>query len=506
VRIEVSEPTTARPGARRRADGVTRTPGWGRWFLLFLLAAVLLRLPAFFVEVFNSDETFLATQARVLNEGGRLYEDAADRKPPLVPHLYAWTFRFFDTTALWSVRVMAMVAVAVTAALLACEARRRWGDRAGLLAGLLLVCTSVSFAPQDGQAANFEVFMLPAMTAGFVLGARGRPGAAGVSTAVATLAKQTGAATLLPLALLAHRHGGRTGLVRLAVGFALPIAAVAWLVGPSQLAFWAVLGNGSYLGVGTATWYVAGRFGLMTAGFAASVLGIVLVLPDAWRSRRRLGTLDVWLWLASAALSVAVGFRFFGHYYVQLLPPLCLLAAGWLARVGTAIARRVSLGLVVATAVVCTGLGFTVKPWDDAPRYRRVSDYLLEVAGPADRVLVWGQVPEIYWASGTRPATRFVTTGFLTGNFGGRPPNDTSADVPTPGAWSMFLTDLRFHPPRFILDTTVAGIRGSQQYPMRSYPELDRLVRRHYRYRTTVDDIDVYERRPPPTGWGRRIG
>jgi hypothetical protein len=70
----------------------------------------------------------------------------------------------------------------------------------------------------------------------------------------------------------------------------------------------------------------------------------------------------------------------------------------------------------------------------------------------------------------------------------------------------MFLTDLRFHPPRFILDTTVAGIRGSQQYPMRSYPELDRLVRRHYRYRTTVDDIDVYERRPPPTGWGRRIG
>ena len=117
--------------------------------------------PAFFVQVFNSDETFLATQAEVINEGGRLYEDATDRKPPLVPYLYAATFSVFATSALWSVRVIAMLAVALTALLLALEARRRYGDRAGWLAGILFVLASVAFAPQDGQAANFEVFMLP---------------------------------------------------------------------------------------------------------------------------------------------------------------------------------------------------------------------------------------------------------------------------------------------------------------------------------------------------------
>ncbi len=65
--------------------------------------------------------------ARASNDGGQLYEDAIDRKPPLVPYIYAATFAFFDTTALWSVRVVAMLAVALTALLLAIEARRRYG-------------------------------------------------------------------------------------------------------------------------------------------------------------------------------------------------------------------------------------------------------------------------------------------------------------------------------------------------------------------------------------------
>jgi len=62
-------------------------------------------------------------------------------------------------------------------------------------AGLLCMFALVAFAPQDGQAANFEIFMLPAMTAAVLLARRGRAVSSGVAVAVATLAKQTGAAT-----------------------------------------------------------------------------------------------------------------------------------------------------------------------------------------------------------------------------------------------------------------------------------------------------------------------
>ena len=101
-----------------------------RLALVILAFATLVRLPAFFVDVFNSDETFLATQAQVIQDGGNLYHDAADRKPPLVPYVYAAAFELFDTNDLWSVRVLAIGAAALTALLVAIEARRRYGRRA----------------------------------------------------------------------------------------------------------------------------------------------------------------------------------------------------------------------------------------------------------------------------------------------------------------------------------------------------------------------------------------
>src|SRR3954447_20747351 len=201
-----------------------RRPELARLFLVLLALPFVLRIPAFFVPVFNSDETFLATQAHVIQDGGQLYEDATDRKPPLVPYVYAATFAFFGTSALWSVRVVAMLAVALTALLLAIEARRRWGRRAGWIAGILFVVAMITFMPQDGQAANFEVFMLPSMTAAILFARRGRGFLAGVAIAAATLAKQTGAATLLPVLFLVARARGKKGVGEVVLGFTIPTA------------------------------------------------------------------------------------------------------------------------------------------------------------------------------------------------------------------------------------------------------------------------------------------
>ena len=458
-----------------------------------LLLTFTLRLPAFFVDVFNSDETFLATQAQVIRGGGSLYEDATDRKPPLVPYLYAVTFALVGSTALWSIRLVAMLAVALTALLLGSEARRRWGERAGWIAALLFVCASVAFAPQDGQAANFEVFMIPAMTAAVILAARDRPRGAGFAVALATLAKQTGAATLLPVGYLLWRYRGRRGAQTGLVAFAIPLAIVAVMVGPGDLLFWAVAGNGSYFGLGSATAYVAGLFAVMTFAFIACNLPILWSVPVAWRTREKGVDTDLWLWLLSAALSVAVGLRFFGHYYLQLLPPLCLISAGALNRMRAPFVKA-TLVVAAATAMGFTAVGFALRPWGDEPRYQGVSAYLKTRVRTKDSVFVWGHLPEIYWASGARPATRFLSSGFYLGDWGGRPPGNRTADVPTPGARVMLMDDLRLHPPLFILDTTPAAIRGSQYHPMSSLHAFDKFVKHGYRYVRTIDGIAVYQR------------
>ncbi|MBA2326548.1 MAG: glycosyltransferase, partial [Actinobacteria bacterium] len=91
----VAAPATPRAGAPWTRAQMLQV------FLLLLLLALALRVPGYVVDVFNTDETFLATQAEVINDGGQIYQEAVDRKPPLVPYIYAATFRTFGTTALW---------------------------------------------------------------------------------------------------------------------------------------------------------------------------------------------------------------------------------------------------------------------------------------------------------------------------------------------------------------------------------------------------------------------
>jgi MFS family permease len=487
--IETTAPAP-RPIASRRRELVLLFGG-------LLLLTVALRMPAFFVDVFNSDETFLATQAEVINDGGDLYADAADRKPPLVPYLYALTFAVVGSTALWSVRVLAMVAVALTGLFVAIEARDRYGRRAGWIAGALCVMASVAFAPQDGQAANFEVFMLPALAGAVLLARRDRPFSSGVAVAVATLAKQTGAATLLPVLYLTGKRRGRQGVWDTLLGFAAPLAIVALAVGPGELLFWTTIGNGSYLSIHGAWLYVAGMFAVMTFAFVACNLPIVWTIPRAWRERTP-ADWDLWLWVLSAAISVAFGLRFFGHYYFQLLPPLSILTAGVLVRLG----RRAIGGTVALAVFVAVGfsvIGYFARPFDQPIEYERVSSYIAAHTTEEDRIFVWGHQPEIYWASGRHPATRFPTTGLFTGD-NGLPPDEVPTDATKPLEWDLFYEDFAAHPPRYFLDTSRTDIRGAQYYPPSAYPRLARLLYRDYDYVTAIDGIDIYERKPtaPP--------
>jgi len=485
--------------APARAERETNRDVW-RLVLVLVALTVALRLPAFFVDVFNSDETFLATQAQVIREGGDLYKDAVDRKPPLVPYVYAATFEVFDTSSLWSVRVAAMAAVVLTALLLAAEARRRYGNRAAWIAALLCVFGSVAFAPQDGQAANFEIFMLPAMTAAVLLARRGRSASSGVAVAVASLAKQTGAATLLPVLYLVYKRRGREGLVRAVLGFAVPLAAVAAALGPRRMLQWNVLGNGSYVDSGTLSTTVPLMFLLMTLAWAACNLPIVWRLPFAWRARQTATDdgerdHDLWLWLASAALSVMVGLRFFGHYYLQLLPPLCLLTAGSLVRTTRRLATA-TIACAAVLAVAFSAAGYFMHPFGPEPKYKTVSQFLVSHTTDADRIFVWGSVPEIYWAAERLPATRFVTTlSFLAFNHPGRPPEDAAPEDSRPEDWDHLFEDLGAHPPAYILDTAPAHIRGAEWTPINRFPRLEAFVDDGYRYIGSIDDIAIYERK-----------
>jgi len=108
---------------------------------------------------------------------------------------------------------------------------------------------------------------------------------------------------------------------------------------------------------------------------------------------------------------------------------------------------------------------------------------------------VWGHAPEVYWASDRLPATRFPTTGFLTGASGGRPPDRVGMQYATPGAWTQFLHDLGQHPPTLIVDMSPADQRNARFYPPTLFPPFEHyLTSGRWQRVAVVDGAVIYRR------------
>lgn len=476
-----------RPQATRpRSTRPTRTAAYGYWRrLLPLLAALALaiRLPTFLHPFWSPDEGFLAVQARMLADGGELYETVVDRKPPLLPWLYEATFTVFGDGSQHMMKLLAIAAQFTTAALLAAFARRRWGDRSGATAGVLFLLVSVGFIPQDTQATTFEVFILPWTAAAVLCADRGRWGVAGAAVAGAFLTKQTGGVVLVPVLWLLWRSAGhrpaqlRTGLLRTAVGFAAPVLAAALLTDPASFVFWTVTGSGSY-----AFSLTGSELHVLLRAFVNSALlclACVGILPPVRRALRTTGRpvgrplTDLWVWFAASAGAVAVGFHFFGHYFLQLLPPITLLATAALRSLRPERLRSV----LSVPACVCAlfVLWAVVAPRSELDHSDRVATAVRAHTAPTDRILVWGIHPEIYRLADRPPASRYLTAGLLTNFSGGRDGPQVGEAYAVPGAWRVFAAEMRARPPELIVDDS----RGKPYAPER-VPTLRRLLAAQY--------------------------
>ncbi|MGP3977811.1 ArnT family glycosyltransferase [Streptomyces sp. 8N114] len=481
--------------ARERA-----VANWTRLVTVLVALTVLTRLPSFARTPWNPDEGYLATQARQLADGGVLYDTVVDRKPPFVPLLYRGAFALFGDDSLWPVRVAAIVAVLVGAVLAASVAGRRWGERAAWTAGICYVFLTVGLKPEDTQAATFEVFMLPWTVAAVWFAQRARWLGAGLAVAGAVLSKQTGGAVLLPvLALLWQARAGWGAVFRVGAGAALPVVSAALAFDPGRFLYWIATGSGSYLSADGAGFKPLLRalagVGLLTLAALPLIVALVRVARSrtAVRSADRApldGTADVWIWLAASLGAATVGFQFFGHYFLQLVPPLALLGAAALQEL-TARAATVALAATAFLACVFVGWGFTDSR-TEVDHARRLADTVRSYTDRKDRVLLWGMHPEGYWLAKRSPASRYLTAGFLTNFSGGRGETRVGERYAMEGAWPHFERELRRRPPELIVDDS----RG-KRYGVQQIPTLRRHLARHYEKVATIDGSSFYLRTRP---------
>jgi len=486
--VDAAAPVRERPSPTRRA-------GW-----LFAVAvmgvAVLAHLPGYLHQLTDTDEGAIATMAMVVNRGGVLYRDVIDRKPPMPAFVYAGSFLLTGNNDLRLLHLLAALALGASALTLAWGARRVAGAVAGWWSAGLLVAGAIALRPHDAQAANFAHFALLPGCGAIVaarVGSRRSALLAGVLLGLATLTRQTWLIGVVPAAFAAWSFGGRrVGRAAIVVGAtALTIAAIAVVVPFGQFWHWTFSGNASVLDV-SGSIDVEGRAAIALELFVlANAAACWLAVRRGWRRT----DLDLWLWLATGIAAFVAGFRFFGHYSLQVLPPLCLLA-GLGAASCRPLLRRALFVVAAVPAIAVWTLALVTPPRVGEPVVPALARYVDAHTRPDDLVTVWGSAPDLYYRANRSPAGAFVTTDFLVGKSAFHRDSRARLRDATPGARSTFLRSLRAHPPKLFLDTSTAHLRGYGHYPLSVVPAVKAFVEAHYRRVGTLDRVTIYEQRP----------
>jgi hypothetical protein len=467
------------------------------------LLAFVLRAPTIVARLFDPDEAAIGVQAMVVRSGGTLYTDIFDRKPPLPPLLYAASFSLTDSTDVRLMRVLVTLLLAATGILVAFECLHRWGPREAWWGGVLTIAGAMALFPADAGAANYAHFALLPGTAAIIWARRGTLPtaiAAGVALGLAVLTRQSWLLGTVPLCVGVGLHGRWRNVVPCLAAGAATVATTGFYAPLGRFWEWNVTNSPGFVFAGTSLWSALGKGVSSVGGFAAfhPVLLVAIAMSlaagvTAIRRRTMPADIDLWLWVATGIAAWAAGLRFFGHYWLQVLPPLVLLSvpvvSRWSARV-----QRLALAAVAIPAVVAWTLLFVPGSFHHRPNPATLAAFVRSHTSASDRVFVWGSYPEVLLAAQRLPAGALVHTDFVVGRSGGRSdPAQTMASA-VPGAKDIMMRSLAEQPPRLILDTSTSSQLGYRNYPTTLIPALDHFIHDGYTRIATVDGVAVWQR------------
>jgi len=504
-------------------------------YLLASAAIVLLRTPTFLQPLMEIDEAIYATIADLLLKGGVLYADGGvDHKPPLLYLIYQLCFWIGGRNNMLLVQVVNAATVLGTSYLLSRMTlmilRARGVAPRYEVMPYLLYGVSISSFYFEQMSANAEVFMNLLLTIGvfafFVAAQERRRLAAlllsGLALSLAAYTKQTCALTYAALGvclLLApweKRRIVRELAVFAAGGIVVTGAFVAYFAARGALhpyIYWVFLEPWLYLGgKSAADPSVVSRAVLHTAAIVGSNLFLFITATRSFAGakarRARFSGASGWyvrlliLWVAVTIPQLMLGGRYLFHYYLLLMPPLCI-AAGLLLEDMPSFAvprwRRWLLAGALVPALLWTvvfPLHVTLqKQFGKFRDYRPVGEYIKANTAPDARIFVWGFSSEVYYYADRLPVTRFVFADLLAGillGFGDGTPGYSS-----PEYWDAFASDLaRQGNPELIVDTSPAGFHGYADYPMEKYPVLAALIASKYRFDREIGGMRLYRLSP----------
>ncbi|HJX25183.1 MAG TPA: glycosyltransferase family 39 protein [Chthoniobacterales bacterium] len=413
-----------------------------------MIAVIRIRLLSFPLE---RDEGEYAYAGQLMLQGIPPYQLAYNMKFPGTYAAYALVMSIFGQTIV-GIHLGLLVVNAATIALVFLLGRRLVNSTAGIVAAASYAILSVSPSVLGFAAHATHFVMLPVLGGALLLL---RPShsqskkivfASGVLFGIGLLMKQP-ALFFIPFGagyLFYRDWRARLNWKQISTrsaiflgGAALPFAAtclVLWRAGVfEKFWFWSWTYARAYGDIVSASQGVRIFFGNITgvigAGWALWVLAAAGVIACLCDKKLRPHAVLLLAFLFFSGLALCPGFYFREHYFVLVLPAICLLAGAAVASAENLCSRYarplrfIPLVLFVAAWVLPlrakAPFFFTPNPGaacrmiygaNPFPEAIRIAEYLKEHTNADDTIAVLGSEPEIYFYSHRHSATGYIYT------------------------------------------------------------------------------------------------
>lgn len=396
------------------------------FFVLLSIMAVLAVMRIHFLdEPFERDEGGYAYMAQRFLDGDLIYRDYWESRPPGIVFIYALIFKLYGQS-ITAVRVFSIFAGLISMVLVYLIAEKLFNRKTGYISALLYAIFSGGPFIQ-GSSANAEPFMIVFTLLGICLFVYSRSlpvvFLSGASFGLAFMIKQVAIDGFLAVCIYALIER-RRGLFILAFGF-----ITAWIPVLFYLAKNNIFGEFIFAAFTYNFFYVKNAYEYgWPARFKNSLLYVsreilllwFLGLSGLFMLRRNV---LMFFWLIFGIFAISFGGRFFPHYFIQIIPVLCILSGYGLNRIYT----KIFPVLIVLLLTVLTILNeykyyLVYNPYEVCRMKYPMENFVLteilarkieKETDPDDYIYVWGSEPEIYFYSSRKCPVRFIHNYFV---------------------------------------------------------------------------------------------
>ena len=497
-------------------------------FVLMFLLILFLRIPALYHTIIDIDEAAFAEFANKWLGGAVPYVGVYDNKPILTYFFYYIIFYLFGINNLFAVHVATIFLVFVSAIVIYWFIEKITGIHEAIAASMFFIFLMHTYEPKYIATNTETLYTLPVLLAFvwyyLVLWEKKNllyAVLSGICVGISFLINYKAGIILAAFGifgiyLLFMASDKKDELLRqikilgsMCIGFLIPVCiAILYFYNKGALSEFINLGflyNFKYIQSGMATvpyLKAIARFLL----FVLCSLPLWIIIKQLWVRKSKLKTdkniLLILIWIALSIFAVMLGWRAYGHYFIQLALPLSLLGGLSIRHVPTIYIKRSYVYLTVMAIIFMLSrinipltyhyLGDSNALSDFA--YKKVASKVQSLTSPEDTMFVWGSGAVAYIYANRRCSSKIIITDYVSGRQFGVTNEDMGENMNKYISYLRheFIYEFMKYPPAIFIDTAPSGYYGYDKFPLEKFQELNAIIQKNYTFHITIDNMNIY--------------